>query len=406
MTDLSLKSDSIQTTLKVALHGVTGRMGTNQHFIRSILAIMREGGVRLASGNFLTVEPILVGRDETKLKRLAEEIASQEIGRTVAWSTDLESVITDPSVDIVFDSARTLPRPAFLRQAIEAGKAVYCEKPVAMHTRDALDLAKLCESSEIKNGVVQDKLWLPGIEHLRRLCDEGFFGRILNMTGEFGYWVFTGHDASQTPQRPSWYYRSEDGGGMISDMFCHFDYLIRDLVSPVKSVMTHACIDVTERIDEQGRAYRCTADDAAYAIFETQSGVACQFNSSWNTRVRRDDLLTIQINGTNGSAVAGLVDCWVQDIASTPRPVWNPDVPQSIQFRDGWVKLPELESHTNAFKAQWELFLKHVAGEGDFPWSLRSGARGVALAEAGLRSWKERRWVDVGEVLDVPADAL
>ena len=387
------------------MHGVTGRMGTNQHFIRSILAIMREGGVRLASGNTLTVEPILVGRDETNLKRLAEEVARQEIGRTVAWSTDLKGAIADPSIDIVFDSARTLLRPAILRQAIEAGKAVYCEKPVAMQTRDALELAELCESNGIKNGVVQDKLWLPGIEHLRRLGNDGFFGRILNVTGEFGYWVFTGHDAKQPPQRPSWYYRSEDGGGMISDMFCHFDYLIRDLVGPVKSVMTHACIDVTERIDEQCQAYPCTADDAAYAIFETQSGVACQFNSSWSTRVRRDDLLTIQINGTDGSAVAGLVECWVQDTASTPRPVWNPDVPQSIQFRDGWEKLPAIDSHTNAFKAQWELFLKHVAGEGDFPWSLRSGARGVALAEAGLRSWKERRWVDMGELLGAQPEA-
>ncbi len=394
-----------QTTLKVALHGVTGRMGTNQHFIRSILAIIRDGGLRLVTGNTLTVEPILVGRDETKLKRLAEDVALQEIGRTVCWSTDLECVIADPSIDIVFDSARTLLRPAVLRQAIEAGKAVYCEKPVAMQTCEALEIARLCESKGLKNGVVQDKLWLPGIEHLRRLCNQGFFGQILNVTGEFGYWVFTGHEASQPPQRPSWYYRSEDGGGMIADMFCHFDYLIRNLVSPVKSVMTHACMDVAERIDERGNAYRCTADDAAYAIFETQSGVTCQFNSSWSARVRRDDLLTIQVNGTNGSAVAGLVDCWVQDLASTPRPVWNPDIPQSIQFRDGWAKLPAADSSPNAFKAQWELFLKHVMGDGEFPWSLQSGARGVALAEAGMKSWRERRWVDMDETLDICAGA-
>lgn len=381
--------------LIVAMHGVTGRMGTNQHLVRSIFAIMRQGGVRLSTGETVLVEPILVGRNEEKLRRLAEQVAGDEIGRSVDWSTDLESVIADDAVKIVFDSASTLTRAAVIRQAAEKGKAVYCEKPVAIESRAAYALADLCDARGVKNGVVQDKLWLPGIQHLRTLRDEGFFGKILSVRGEFGYWVFSGHDANHPPQRPSWNYRAEDGGGIMIDMFCHWQYLITDLFGPIQSVMAHASIDIPERVDEQGQPYCCTADDSAYAIFEMASGVTCQFNTSFATRVRRDDLLTIQVDGTEGSAVAGLRDCWTQDLASTPTPVWNPDIPQPIDFYAGWDKMAESTDRENAFKSQWELFLKHVAGDGDFRWSIRSGADGVALAEAVLRSWQQRRWVRV-----------
>ncbi|MCC9609403.1 Gfo/Idh/MocA family oxidoreductase [Blastopirellula sp. JC732] len=393
--------------LTVALHGVTGRMGTNQHFMRSILAIMKQGGVRLASGDMLQVEPILVAREESKLRHLAEEVAVREIGRAVEFTTDLDAVIADSRVDIVFDAGVTPHRPSVIRQAVEQGKAVYCEKPIAIEMADALELADCCEQAGVKNGVVQDKLWLPGIRHLRTLRDEGFFGKILSVRGEFGYWVFSGHDGDRPAQRPSWNYRAEDGGGIIIDMFCHWQYVLNDLLGPIESVLAHAAIDIPERIDEQGDAYACTADDAAYAIFEMASGVICQFNCSWSTRVRRDDLLTIQIDGTHGSAVAGLRDCWVQSLGSTPQPVWNPDIPQPINFYEGWRKLPSATHEENAFKTEWELFLKHVAGEGDFPWSIRSGADGVALAQAGMTSWRERRWVKPQELLapDNPSGA-
>lgn len=384
-------------TLTIAMHGVTGRMGTNQHYIRSILAIMQQGGVRTAQGEMIGVKPILLGRDATKLKQLAETIASQEIGQHVEWSTDVNSVISDPSVDIVFDSSSTQLRAAMVRKAAEFGKAVYCEKPIAIDSAEALALADVCESAGIRNGVVQDKLWLPGIRKLRMLRDQGFFGDILSVRGEFGYWVFPGHDPAQPPQRPSWNYRKEDGGGMMIDMFCHWQYLIGDLFGPIERVLAHAAIDIPERIDESGNPYAGTADDSAYAIFVTKSGVTCQFNSSWATRVRRDDLLTVQVDGTQGSAVAGLRDCYVQDVQATPRPTWNPDIEQPIDFYGGWQKLNDQENYDNAFKVQWELFLRHVVGDADFPWTLRSGAAGVELANAGERSWREQRWVSVGQ---------
>ncbi len=380
-------------SLTIAMHGVTGRMGTNQHFIRSILALMREGGVRLPSGPKLQVVPILVGRNDEKLRYLAETVAGREIGRSLEWTTDLDGVLSDDRVDVVFDASSTLQRADIVRRAAESGKAVYCEKPIATAADDAQRLAEAVEATGVKNGVVQDKLWLPGMRKLRLLRDQGFFGKILSVRGEFGYWVFTGHQGDQPAQRPSWNYRREDGGGIMIDMFCHWEYLIGDLFGKIDSVLAHATTDISERVDEAGREYRCTADDSAYAIFQLKNGITCQFNNSWSTRVRRDDLLTVQVDGTDGSAVAGLRECWVQPAAATPKPIWNPDIPQPIDFFQGWQQLPDATDYDNAFKIQWELFLRHCVGEGDFPWTIRRGADGVALAEAGQRSVDERRWI-------------
>ncbi len=351
--------------------------------------------MKTSHGDTLQIKPILLGRNEAKLRHLAETVAGQEIGRSVDWSTDVDSVLADPGVDIVFDSSSTQMRATIVRRVAELGKAIYCEKPIAIEAAEANALADACESAGIKNGVVQDKLWLPGVRKLRMLRDQDFFGDILSVRGEFGYWVFSGHESNQTAQRPSWNYRREDGGGMMIDMFCHWQYLISDLFGPIDRVLAHATTDVPERIDEAGKPYTCTADDSAYAIFVMKNGVTCQFNSSWATRVRRDDLLTVQVDGTRGSAVAGLRECWVQGIGSTPRPIWNPDVPQPIDFYSGWQQLPDATDYDNAFKIQWELFLRHVAGDGDFPWSLRSGAAGVELANAGETSSREQRWVPI-----------
>jgi predicted dehydrogenase len=387
--------------LKIAMHGVTGRMGTNQHLIRSILAIMRQGGVLLASGELQPVEPILVGRSPSKLRKLAEVVAKAEIGRAIEWSTDVTQVIADPEVDVFFDAASTQTRPEILRLAIEHGKSIYCEKPIACDAASANSLAELAAKTGVKNGVVQDKLWLPGIRKLRLLRDQGFFGKILSVRAEFGYWVFSGHDRDQPAQRPSWNYRSEDGGGVMIDMFCHWEYLINDLFGRIDRVMAHATIELPERIDEAGNAYRCTADDAAYAIFVLNNGVTCQFNSSWTTRVRRDDLLTVQVDGTHGSAVAGLRECWVQGAAATPKPVWNPDIPQPINFYESWQRLPNSVEYDNAFKIQWELFIRHCVENEPFPWNLESAAAGVRLAEAGNRSVQEQRWVTLADEADL-----
>ena len=389
-------------TIGIAMSGVTGRMGTNQHLIRSILAIIKQGGVRVSPELTLMPDPVLVGRNANKLKVLAETHGPDAIGKPLKYTTDAEAAIADDSCEIVFDASTTHHRTTFVELAAKHGKHVYCEKPTATTTADALALADLIESKGLKNGVVADKLWLPGIRKLRALIAQGFFGEIVSVRGDFGYWVFTGEYPDQPPQRPSWNYREEDGGGLMVDMFCHWRYvldgLFGDNCGPVRELVAHATTDIPTRMDEQGKPYKATADDSAYAIFLLKNGVPCQFNSSWVTRVRRDDLLTIQIDGTKGSAVAGLRGCKVQPLAATPKPVWNPDIEQPIDFYEGWTEMPEQTSYDNAFKIQWELFLRHVALDEPFPWTLREGAKGVQLAELGLESWKQHKWVEVADL--------
>lgn len=372
----------------IIMNGVTGRMGTNQHLLRSIIPIIQQGGVKISDTEYILPEPVLVGRNEARLQQLAERT-----GIALVYSTDLDSLLSDPKYSIYFDAQTTGRRAESIRKAVAAGKHIYCEKPVAADTATALSLYELCKNAGVKHGVVQDKLWLPGMLKLKRLMQQGFFGRILSVKGEFGYWVFEGH--SIPAQRPSWNYRKEDEGGIILDMLCHWRYVLDHLFGKVKAVSCLGATHIPERIDEQGKPYVCTADDAAYATFELEGGIIAQFNSSWTTRVRRDDLLTIQVDGTHGSAVAGLRECYVQHYGHTPKPVWNPDIEQPVKFFDGWAKVPEQEVFENAFKVQWELFLKHVVIDAPFPWDLKEGAKGVQLAEKGMESWAKRCWINI-----------
>lgn len=371
----------------IIMNGVTGRMGTNQHLIRSIMAIRRQGGVLLPDGDALMPDPILVGRNENKLRALAQVYGIER------WSTDLAACLADPRDEIYFDAQTTALRPDSLRAAIRAKKHIYCEKPTAPDVATALELAQLARRAGVKNGVVQDKLFLPGLRKLQRVIESGFFGRILSVRGEFGYWVFEGD--WQSAQRPSWNYRKEDGGGIIVDMLCHWQYVLANLFGDVQAVSCLGATHIPERVDERGKLYTCTADDASYATFMLAGGVIAHFNSSWCVRVYRDELLTLQVDGTHGSAVAGLRECKVQSRVNTPRAIWNPDIPNTIDFRSQWMDVPDNGEFENAFKVQWELFLKHVACDTSFPWDLLAGARGVQLAELGLQSWHERRWVDV-----------
>lgn len=372
------------------MNGVTGRMGTNQHLMRSIVAIMKQGGVKVSPSEIIMPDPILVGRDEDKLKQLCE------LSGVTKYTTNLESVLNDPDYSVYFDAQTTGRRADAVKAAVKAGKHIYCEKPVAVDTQTALELYRICEEAGVKHGVVQDKLWLPGLLKLKRLIENGFFGKIFSVKGEFGYWVFEGHTIPA--QRPSWNYRKEDDGGIIVDMLCHWRYVLDNLFGKVKSVSCKGATHIPERVDEQGKPYICTADDAAYTTFELENGIIAHFNSSWTTRVRRDDLLTLQVDGTKGSAVAGLRECWTQHYGNTPKPVWNPDIPQLINFYEGWSKVPEQEVYDNAFKAQWELFLRHVVLDEPFPWNMLEGAKGVQLAEKGLESWAKRAWVDLGDL--------
>lgn len=373
----------------IIMNGVTGRMGTNQHLTRSILAIIKQGGIKVSEDLTLMPDPILTGRNENKLRELAEKTGAQR------YSTNIEKALADEYNQVFFDASSTLLRGKFVEMAVKAKKAVYCEKPTATTTAEAVRMAELCEKAGLKNGVVQDKLWLPGLRKFQMIKEQGFLGDILSVRGEFGYWVFTGEHLDQPAQRPSWNYRSEDGGGIIIDMLCHWRYVIDNLFGKVTSVSCLGATHIPTRYDEKGKSYHATADDSAYATFELDNGVICHFNSSWNVRVRRDDLLTMQVDGTKGSAVVGLRKCWIQSMAATPKAVWNPDIDSPIDFHAGWQEVPDTTVYDNAFKIQWELFLRHVALDEPFIFTLREGAKGVQLAEKGIESWKKRCWVNL-----------
>jgi predicted dehydrogenase len=374
----------------IIMNGVTGRMGTNQHLLRSIKAICDQGGIKNDQGDTIMPEAVLVGRNHEKLKKLSEQSGFSR------YTTDLDSVLSDPQYSVYFDAQTTNRRVEAVKLAILAGKHVYCEKPVADNLHAAIELHELAENAGVKSGVVQDKLWLPGLIKLKKLIDSDFFGKILSVKGDFGYWVFEGF--TRPAQRPSWNYRKEDGGGIIIDMLCHWRYVLDNLFGNVKAVSCQGMILIPERIDEKGEKYDCTADDAAYATFELENGIMAQFNSSWVTRVRRDDLLVLQVDGTKGSAIAGLRDVVVQDYEMTPTPVWNPDEPKKIDFYSGWKPVYDEEEYDNAFKIQWELFLRHIVWDEPFRWNLMEGAKGVQLADAGIESWKQRKWISLDTI--------
>jgi predicted dehydrogenase len=377
-------------TLRIAMNGVTGRMGYRQHLLRSILPL-RDSGLVLDDGSQVDVEPILVGRNADKLAEIARQHGIEH------WTTDLAAVIADPTVDVYFDAQVTSRRVEALSAAIKAGKHVYTEKPTAETLTEAVELARVAENAVVIAGVVHDKIYLPGLVKLRRLVDEGFFGRILSMRGEFGYWVFEGD--GQPAQRPSWNYRAEDGGGITVDMFSHWNYVMESILGKVEAVTAKAVTHIPTRWDEANQPYDATADDAAYAIFELAGGVVAQINSSWTVRVYRDELVEFQVDGTHGSAVAGLRRCVAQHRSHTPKPVWNPDLPLTQSFRDQWLEVPDNADLDNGFKLQWEEYLRDVMAGRPHRFGLLSAARGVQLAELALRSSAEGRRMAVPEIV-------
>ncbi|MBV9953678.1 MAG: Gfo/Idh/MocA family oxidoreductase [Pseudolabrys sp.] len=373
--------------LGIIMNGVTGRMGTNQHLIRSVLAIRAQGGVTLSNGDKVMPDPILIGRNADKTAALAKQHGVER------WSTDLDKALSDKNDEVFFDAATTQMRPSLLEKAIKAGKHIYCEKPIATTLAEAMKAAELAEKAKLKNGVVADKLFLPGLMKLKFLRDSGFFGRMLSVRGEFGYWVFEGD--LQPIQRPSWNYKLSEGGGIILDMLCHWRYVLDNTFAPVKSVSCRGVTHIPKRWDEAGKEYKADADDAAYATFELEGGVIAHINSSWCVRPYRDDLVTFQVDGTHGSAIAGLHDCQMQARQVTPRPVWNPDVKQPLDLYASWQPVPDFQPFDNGFKVQWEMFIRHVVENAPYKYTLREGAKGLQLVEAATQSWKERRWVDL-----------
>ncbi|MDO9414301.1 MAG: Gfo/Idh/MocA family oxidoreductase [Pseudolabrys sp.] len=370
------------------MNGVTGRMGLNQHLVRSIVAIRQQGGVVLPNGDRVMPDPILIGRNAEKIAALAKQYGIER------YTTDLNAALSDSKDEVFFDAATTQMRAQLLMQAIDTGKHVYCEKPIADTMEKAVAAAKAAKAKGVKNGVVQDKLFLPGLRKIKMLNDAGFFGKILSVRGEFGYWVFEG-DWGQPAQRPSWNYKTEEGGGIILDMLCHWRYVLDNLFGNVEAVSCLGATHIPTRVDENGKTYKATADDAAYATFQLAGGVIAHLNSSWTVRVQRDDLVTFQVDGTHGSAVAGLTKCVTQSRVNTPRPVWNPDVPQTMKFAEQWEEVPDNIVYENGFKIQWEEFIKHVVAGTPWHHDLVEGIKGVQLVELGLKSWAERRWLDV-----------
>ncbi|WP_424449003.1 Gfo/Idh/MocA family protein [Microbacterium arborescens] len=376
----------------IIMNGVSGRMGYRQHLVRSILAIRDQGGIELPDGTKVTVKPLLVGRSEAKLADLAAKHGIED------YTTDLDAALADPRWEIYADFLVTKARATALRKAIAAGKTIYTEKPTAESVDEALELAKLAAEAGVKTGVVHDKLYLPGLQKLKRLIDSGFFGRILSVRGEFGYWVFEGD--WQPAQRPSWNYRAEDGGGIIVDMFPHWNYVLENLFGDVKTVYAQAAVHIADRWDEKGEHYTATAEDAAYGVFELNGGaehgpIVAQINSSWTVRVNRDELVEFHVDGTHGSAVVGLFGAKIQPRNATPKPVWNPDLEDTHDYDADWQNVPTNDVFLNGFRQQWEEFLTSYATETPYEFDLLAGARGVQLAEAGLQSSREGRKVEL-----------
>src|SRR5918995_1663566 len=365
-------------SIGIVMNGVTGRMGYRQHLVRSVLAIRDEGGIARPDGSRLQVQPVLVGRNHAKLADIARAHDVAE------FTTDLGNALADESTSVYFDAQATGERKKAILTAIAAGKHVYTEKPIAVSVAEARELAQAAGSAGVINGVVHDKLYLPGLIKLKRLIDSGFFGRILSVRGEFGYWVFEGD--LLPAQRPSWNYRAEDGGGIVLDMFPHWNYVLENLFGKVQAVTAKAVTHIRERWDEPGRKYSATADDAAYGIFELEGDVIVQINSSWAVRVDRGELVEFQVDGTHGSAVASLFSCRIQPRVVTPMPVWNPDLPETEDFRSQWEPVPDNAEFINGFRAQWEQFLSDVDAGRPHSYDLAAGVRGLQLADAGLES--------------------
>lgn len=380
----------VEVRLGIIMNGVTGRMGTNQHLVRSILAIQKQGGVELANGDHVMPDPVLVGRSEEKLEALATNYGVER------WTTDLDKALANQEDCLFFDAASTQFRANLLKKALDAGKDIYCEKPLAETLDTAMDVVRYATKLGRRNGVVHDKLSLPGLLKLAHLVETGFFGRILSVRGEFGYWVFTGE--GESAQRPSWNYRKKDGGGIILDMLCHWRYVLENIFGPIRAVSCYGATHNPKRWDENGDPYNADADDAAYATFELDGGIIAQINSSWCTRVNRMDLVTFQVDGTNGSAIAGLHNCIVQSATDTPKPVWNPDQARAHNFQDDWSEVAFSKKFDNGFKVQWEMFIRHLFNDEPWKYTLLEGAKGVQLAELGMKSWRERRWINIPEL--------
>jgi predicted dehydrogenase len=371
--------------LGIVFNGATGELAGRQH-LPALLALRREGGLLLSNGDRVIPDPILVGRSAERLERVSRETGLER------WTTDLDAALASPGDTLFFDAAASGPRFSTVQRAIAAGKHIYCEKPIAGDLEQALALVAAAKKAGVKNGTVQDKLFLPGFAALQNIRRSGFFGRILEVRIEMGRWVFDGD--VHPGQRPSWNYRKKDGGGLILDMFPHWRYMLDHLAGQVTGVNATTRTHIPRRRDESGRPYEVDVEDSVFAHVELEGGVIASVNNSWCTRVRREVSIQVQIDGTKGSAVAGPFDCWTQSEAQTPTTPIAAALPTAANFFDDWTRVPTTAA-VNSYRAGWELFIRHIEEDAPFPYPLLEGAKGLQLAELAYRSSRERRWIAV-----------
>lgn len=376
--------------LGIIMHGATSRIGTTQHLLNSLVPIRQEGGLPLANGDRLMPDPILVGRTPEKLRALAERLG------LARWTTDLDAALADPQDELFFECAYGGGRAQLAHRALRAGKHIYLEKPVADSLAEVLELRAAAEAAGRKHAVMQDKIHLPGLVKLKTVLDLGTLGKLLSMKLEFGWWVFDGEVIPA--QRTSWNYRKATGGGLVLDMFPHWRYVIDHLFGAPSALTCHMRTAQPKRWDERHQPYEVDVEDEARAILEFPGGMVGEVFSSWATRIRRDDMLVITAEGTQGSAACTLHQCWVQTLANTPKPFFPVQAPQTMDFRSQWAEVPEMVPFKNSYRQAWEAFLRHVAEDAPNTASLLQAARGLQLIEACHRSHAERRWVDLPEL--------
>ena len=373
----------------IIFNGATGRLAQHQHLRNALLPIIEEGGITARNGDRIVPRVVLAGRDEQRLSTVAETSGIAD------YTTDLAKLLDDPAYPVYFDVASTGGRAERLQQAIAAGKHVYTDKPLAGSLAEAITVVRAAEQAGCKHGMVCDKIFLPGLIKLKELFEQDFFGRVLSIRLEFGWWIF---DGETTPaQRASWNYQKARGGGLVLDMFPHWSYILEHLTGRPTGVFCQTATHTPQRWDEAGQRYDVDVEDAAYVLMDLDNGAKVQVLTSWSTRIRRDDMMTIQVDGTQGSAVASLRDCWVQTLADTPSPTWPQlDVarPRADHFNE-WTPAPGPRDVPASFRVGWEAFLRHVADDADFPFPLRVGAQALNLVECAYASAEQRRWLDV-----------
>jgi predicted dehydrogenase len=378
----------VDRRIGVIINGATGRMGVTQH-VANLLAIVAEGGLQLRNGDRLVPNLLLVGRDADRLQALAAA------HNGLRWTTNLAEALSQPD-DVFMDCSATGGRPARVRQAIAAGKHIHIEKPTAPTVEEAMELARLADKAGVKHGVIQDKLFLPGFAKLLFVKNSGFFGRILSIKIDAGSWIFDG--TAQECQRPSWNYKRAEGGGIALDMMAHWRYMVDRLAAPVVGVSALMATAIPQRVDERGQLYTVDVEDTSHALLKLEGGAVGVITNSWATRVRRDDTMVVQIDGSAGSAVAGRMRCFTQSAVNTPEAFFGGGRPARLDFFSQWQEVPDTLPVKNPFRQCWEAFLRHVGEDAPYVPTLLEGAKAVQLADVAYRSVAEGRCMPVPEL--------